>query len=102
MESYVGVPEAVKELTAPFLKSILIALPKAESEGQPVEYRGLQLEVVSGENLGIGDWRIVPGICLRDCLLAEDKRSCDSGYRSNKHDGGVEGNECTEKGSTQS
>lgn len=33
-ESYVGTPEAVKELTEPFVKSTFIAFPRAVSAGQ--------------------------------------------------------------------
>lgn len=37
LESYVGFPEAVKESTAPFVKSTLIDFPNAVSAGHAVK-----------------------------------------------------------------
>jgi hypothetical protein len=43
LEEYVGLPDAVKESEAPCVKSMVTALPNAESAGQEPLVRGLQL-----------------------------------------------------------
>ena len=46
LEPYVGFPCGVKLSEAPCVKSMLTDFPRAESAGQPLPSRGLQLEYV--------------------------------------------------------